>query len=308
MDTITSLLRIISDPTIAPPERAEVGRRLNELSDPRHGVGVKDGLPDIDWVEIPDDGEWIYQETKHPPLPTFYISRYPITYAQFQTFIDDPQGANNPRWYQGMAADESDHPISEQWFKYANHPRERVNWYQAMAFCRWWSWQLVIAEGGQNQGGSGELPALKAIDWMNPLTWPVRLPTEQEWEKAARGTDGRNYPWGDTFISGFANVNEILNKVGSSYLEQTTAVGIYPQSQSPYGVMDMSGNVWEWCLNEYDGLGRIDISKMNRRVLRGGSWYDHSGSARATIRDAGFISHYRSNDGFRVICANPSLY
>ncbi|MCB9436253.1 MAG: SUMF1/EgtB/PvdO family nonheme iron enzyme [Anaerolineales bacterium] len=289
------LLRIISDPTIPPPERAEAGRRLSELGDPRHGVGVKDGLPEIDWVEIPDDGEWIYQDSKHSPLSTYYISRYPITYAQFQTFIDDPAGFTNPDWWQGLAIPDGHHQQSgEQAFKYWNHPRERMSWFDAIAFCRWWSAKLIA---------KGRYPT---PDWTNPLTWPVRLPTEQEWEKAARGTDGRVYPWGDEYISGYANIDEKNTGVGPYYLEQTTAVGLYPQGQSPYGVMDMYGNVWEWCLNEYGEPDKLDILNTNSRVLRGGSW-SHYGNlnACAAVRNLASPSSRLSYGGCRVVCVRP---
>ena len=137
-----------------------------------------------------------------------------ITNAQFQAFIDDPKGYGNPRWWEGLT--ERFEQPEAPWWSYANHPRESVSWYEAMAFCTWLSERLGTE---------------------------VRLPTEQEWEKAARGTNGNEYPWGKDYISGFANINETWDKAVEHYLRRTTVVGLYPQGRSPYGVMDLAGGL-----------------------------------------------------------------
>jgi formylglycine-generating enzyme required for sulfatase activity len=147
-----------------------------------------------------------------------------------------------------------------------------VDWYEAVAFSRWLAAQL-------NQ--------------------PIRLPTEQEWEKAARGTDGRQYPWGHDYINGYANVYE-------SKLSQTTAVGMFPQGESPYGVMDMAGNVWEWCLNKGDHPEQIEPDTSgNWRVLRGGSWFLNPEFARAAYRFRCLPDLRSSHGGFRVVLSVP---
>jgi formylglycine-generating enzyme required for sulfatase activity len=280
-----------------PQARAAVGRALGLLGlDNRKGVGVvRDArgvaLPDIDLVEIPG-GEFQYgdeseyaAEPQRLTLPTFRISRYPVTYAQFQTFLDDPEGYADPRWLNGLKADEYGRQMDEQYFKFANHPRENVNWYQALAFCRWLSWRW---------GGGYDL---KKVD-----EWAVRLPTEFEWEKAARGTDGRLYPYAGEFDAAKGNTN----KTG---IEQTSAVGIFPHGASPDGVQDMSGNVWEWCLSNYEKPA-LDVRKENlrtdkNRVLRGGSWLDVLFLARAVIRDF-YAPGDRDYDlGFRVVVVRP---
>ena len=252
-------------------------------------------IPTINWVTIPvgefqygHDSEYAAKQQKLM-LPTFHISRYPITYAEFQMFMDDPEGFVDPRWFEGLAANENERQMDEQAFKFANHPRENVNWYQAMAFCRWLSWRL---------GGGTDLK--KVSDWA------VRLPTEFEWEKAARGTDGRIYPYGNDFDAAKGNTHE-------TGLQQTSAVGIFPNGASPYGVMDMSGNVWEWCMSDYHNPApdaqQENLRTDNWRVLRGGSWVNYLMLARAVYRHISFPAYRYYSFGFRLVCCvrPPSL-
>jgi formylglycine-generating enzyme required for sulfatase activity/pimeloyl-ACP methyl ester carboxylesterase len=259
-----------------PLGRAAIGRALGLIDRHDKGSGLKNGLPEIDWIEIPA-GEFQYgskekysADPQKPFLPTFYISRFPITYAQFQTFVDDPAGIADPRWFAGLAADDDERQVSQQHFKYyefpyTNHPRETVSWYEAMAFCRWLSWRLCGEYG------------LDKVD-----KWAVRLPTEFEWEKAARGTDGRLYPYKGKFDATKGNTRE-------TNIEQTSAVGIFPNGKSPYEVEEMSGNVWEWCLSNYDKPAtearKENLRTDDRRVLRGGSWVIGNVNARAVSRN-----------------------
>jgi len=149
----------------------------------------------------------------------------------------------------------------------ANHPVVCVNWNQAKAYCEW-------------RGG--------------------RLPTETEWEKAARGTDERIYPWGNESPN-----DTLLNyekKVGD-----TTEVGSYPKGASPYGVMDMAGNVWEWVSSDYKPYpykaddGREDLLDNTEKGLRGGSWPDNDISSRTTHRNNIEPTASSGGIGFRCV-------
>ncbi len=163
-----------------PEARAAAGRALGRLDlDTRRGVGLTtDGVPDIDWVEIPG-GEFIYQENERRKVDRFLIARYPVTNAQYQGFLDAEDGYRQDRWWKGLS-DPGRQPGISAWSE-SNHPRETVSWYEAMAFCAWLG---------------------------SKLGREVSLPTEWQWERAARGTDGRAYPWGNEYIGGYANINE----------------------------------------------------------------------------------------------------
>ena len=118
--------------------------------------------------------------------------------------------------------------------------------------------------------GSRPLPSRTGCD---KLGYVITLPYETKWERAARGTSGLIYPWGNKYRSGYANVDETENNEAPHYLQQTTPVGIYPHAQSPEGVQDLAGNVWEWCMNDYSKPTEITYGP-DSAVLQGGSWSD----------------------------------
>ena len=264
---------------LPPPVRAHLWRTLGRLGlDDRRGVGVKDGLPDVDWVEV-KEGDFIYGDDKPKKIPmhTFRIARYAITNAQYECFFNDG-GYDSDVWWQGLQRQQAARP---GWSE-PNHPRETVSWYEATAFCRWLDAQL------------------RARNLLEE-TEQVRLPTEQEWEKAARGTDGREYPWGK-YADGRSNIDETYSK-GPYYLRQTSAVGLYPDPALPYVLQDMAGNVWEWCASPYKSKGK---SKDAPRVLRGGSWNDGRDYCRCACRVGSVPGDRDFNFGFRV-CVGPPI-
>jgi formylglycine-generating enzyme required for sulfatase activity len=153
-----------------------------------------------------------------------------------------------------------------------DHPVTIVSWTQAAAYCRWVG---------------------------------KRLPTEAEWEKAARGVDGRRYPWGSRFEAG---------RVNAGYTAGTAAVGGYPGGASPYGLLDMAGNVWEWTSSLYrpypydPGDGREDPTGRGARVNRGGNWYYGAWYVRTTYRATADHIYRRIADlGFRCASSRASV-
>ena len=259
-----------------PLARAAIGRALGRFRlDLRQGIGLQtDGTPDIDWVTIPAK-PFIYQGKKHPALPAFRIARYPVTNAQFNAFIDAGE-YDDDRWWDGMSK-RIPAPDKPEWDE-PNSPRETVTWYEAIAFCRWLSQRL---------------------------DQPVTLPTEEQWERAASGTIGSTFPWGNDYQSGHANIDEQAQNDGPYDLGQTSAVGIYTEGASPEGALDMSGNVWEWCLNVYGNPRKVQTLGAEARVLRGGSWRYNPEYACAAARGGLDPDYSLNNFGFRVCGVVP---
>ncbi len=200
----------------------------------------------------------------------FFMSRFPITNAQYEKFDPSHKAKRSP-W----GGD--------------SHPVVYVSSKEAVAFCQWLS-------SKENRR--------------------YRLPTEAEWEYAARGSDNRVFPWGGKLDAGhFANFADRRTNfpwrdinIDDGYAE-TAPVGSYPRGASPFGIEDLSGNVFEWCLDFFD-LYRGIKARVNprgpvsgqKRVYRGGSWKSRSSSLRTSAR-AFNVLDYSSNDvGFRVIC------
>lgn len=163
-----------------------------------------DGSPDITWVDVPagpfimgnDNHDEDEKPTRTVSIQAFKISRYETTNAQYQAFVTAEDGYRNEQWWTWpvkLAAREA-HAGEPHW-RDGDLPAETVSWYDAVAYTRWLTVRL---------GSSGKL-----ADGM-----VVRLPTEAEWEKAARGTDGREYPWGNGYRTGYANISERHFDVG----------------------------------------------------------------------------------------------
>lgn len=292
-------LQVLTDvDNFTPEERNIAGELLGRRPehDTRKGVGRRsDGLPDIEWVQIPESDaqgrrEFTYQRGERRIESTFWIARYPITYGQFQAFLDADDGFHNPVWWAGLAAPEAERAEpEEQYFKFWNHPRENVNWYDAMAFCRCLTAKAQVR------------PDLLPPALQGQTNWQITLPTEWQWEKAARGYDGRQYPWGNEYQAGYANINESYQNAGPHYLGKTSAVGMYPQGASPYDLLDMSGNVWEYCLNECADPDRTQDEGAALRVVRGGAWPHFLSSSASALRRNYWLNRDNSSVGFRVV-------
>lgn len=214
-------------------------------------------------------------------LDEYWIGRYPVTVGQYRAFVE-AAGYSDRRvwtaagwcWREGRL--QPDYWDDEAWAGDVRLPVVGVSWYEAYAYCRWLS----------EETGRG-----------------YRLPSEAEWEKAARGTDGRMWPWGNGFDAAFCNVR--ATEVG-----RTVPVGRFgPAGDSPFGCAEMVGNVSEWTATRFDvypvesGGGREDPAGDAERVTRGGSWHSPILRARTVSRgmnDPFFVDY---DLGFRCACS-----
>jgi formylglycine-generating enzyme required for sulfatase activity len=217
-------------------------------------------------------------------LDAFYIAKYETSNAQWRKFRDDPGYDEVKYWPEGKVAPKDQIPY---WTQANNHgsgtpgsddfPVLGVNWDSAFAYCNW-----VSAKTGKK----------------------YRLPTEAEWEKAARGADQRRYPWGNEIDHSFANY------VGSETFDTGMKVGSFPKGASPYGAFDMAGNVFEWCSDWYSRDYYSVSPKKNPkgpaegayRVVRGGSFFLEAFDLRTYGRSAAWPS-FQSHRmiGFRAV-------
>ncbi len=263
------------------------GHMLGLLGDPRPGVCT----PEPDLIPIPA-GTFLMGEKELYEIEIarpFAIGRYPITNAQYQLFMDD--GGYTEKWRRCWTEDGWKWRESKNWtrpfnwggrFAWANQPQVGVSWYEAAAYVRW------LAET------TGK---------------PYRLPTEAEWERAARHTDGRTYPWGEDWQDGLTNTKE-------TGLERKTAVGIFPKDTAVCGVQDMSGNVNEWCQTRsqdetekvysvpyrtQDGRENLVGNDRVYRVFRGSAYAFGKTWGRCGARFGDFPDFHHGHRGFRVV-------
>jgi formylglycine-generating enzyme required for sulfatase activity len=218
-------------------------------------------------------------------LPTFYIARHEITVAQFAAFAADSKWKGDERALAGSPS----------------YPVTFVTWPDALAYCRWLEAKLKRSDAGTSSTVmSNTRPPARLHDLVQS-GWRVTLPNEAEWEKAARGTDRRRYPWGDEPRSDRANY------AGTA----TVPVGRFACPECPYGLADMSGNVWEWTRSPYqpypfDPLNaRVDLSADALWVMRGGHYGDPARLVRTTTRGAADPGARRPFIGFRVALTPP---
>jgi formylglycine-generating enzyme required for sulfatase activity len=193
----------------------------------------------------------------------YYMDVYEVTNLQYASCVDSGK-CTSP--YSTGSYTRSNYFRNSA---YMNFPVTSVNWNQAKTFC----------------------------DWRG-----ARLPTEAEWEKAARGIDGRTYPWGNAAPS-----SSLANYISNDSSNDTTEVGSYENGKSPYGMYDMAGNVWEWVADWYDSNYYQTLPAENPqgpssgdyRVLRGGSWDYNLLNLRSSIRNWNLPSYWLDDIGFR---------
>lgn len=220
------------------------------------------------------EGVWYKDEQpgKRVELAAYHISKFPITNLQYAAFVRDANTSSPKHWRRGTI------PTGKE-----NHPVVNVSWHDAVVFCQW----LAKTSG----------------------LW-VRLPAESEWEKAARGVDGRIFPWGNDDPTA-----DLCNFAGAK-IGDTSPVDRYPGGASPYQVWDMAGNIWEWTGSAQSLVpetykspfkspnhGHLPDESLSH-VVRGGSFNDAAMNIRCAVRPARFPNYVRNDTGFRIVIAD----
>ena len=242
---------------------------------------------------------------------TYWIARYPVTNAQFARFMADGGYARRELWSEegwswrvgSYVSKADDHwkdmlarrPVENRdrpfWWDEAERanpifPVVGVNWFEAEAYANWLNSRLDALR----VAGQGTVS--------RPTGYVVCLAGVVEWERAARGVDGREYPWGDAYSAEFANTEESDPRTEKHPVRGigTTAVCTYPQGVSPIGAWDTSGNVWEWTRSPV-------VERQPRMVVRGGACYSERTLVRCAHQERGgpdldlFFDHI----GLRVV-------
>ena len=259
--------------------------REKKLAEEAHRKNLMENPAGIEWIKIPagkftmGSNDYVNEKPPHNVyLAEYYIAKTPTTNAQFRKFIEAGGYKKQAFWSEQGWAWRSETKRTQPYYwndgkwNAPQQPVVGVSWYEAEAFSKWAN---------------------------------CRLPSEAEWEKAARGTDGRKYPWGNEKPN--KNLANFSNNVG-----KTTPVGKYsPAGDSSYGCVDMVGNVWEWTSSLYKNYpydatdGREDLSNAGSRVLRGGSWGSNEYFARASSRNWNDSDFDDVSFGFRCLRSRP---
>ena len=260
----------------------EAAEALGQAGDPRFA----DRNLGKNWVEIPAGEFWMGAQKEDPSkrdydadayddesavhrvyLDAYRIGKYPVTVSEYQRFVEQDGYQDERHWEAGGFHEYQTPEDWEDQLQYPNRPVVGVSWHEASAYAAW----------------SG-----------------ARLPTEAEWERAARGTEGRKYPWGNEDPDA-----SLLNYKGN--VGRTTPVGVYSRGATPDGILDMAGNVDEWCQDGWqDAYPAGEVSnpqgpdKATIRVFRGGAWSSDAGFCRAACRGWGVPEVRFVYLGFRV--------
>lgn len=227
--------------------------------------------PPFEWCYVPAGKVFLSSGGQGTSVAGYYIAKYPITTAQYQVFVAH-NGYGEALWWdfsEDALAWHERHPEPITLEDGAGTlPQSRLTWYEAVAYTRWLSWRLKV---------------------------PLGLPSLLQWYRAAYGPEQWRFPWGDEFDPHKANTDE--SKIGG-----LTPVTAYPDGASSFGVMDLVGNVWEWCLTEAK-TGADDLTGSGSRILCGGSWFYEA--ERAT-NSSTMRPNRRGAYGFRIVYNPPA--
>jgi formylglycine-generating enzyme required for sulfatase activity len=308
-DCARRIVALLSDSeasaTSKPILRARAGDALGRLGDSRFDAEhwYLPAKPLFGFIEIPAgsfkmgsdkrrDGQAYDDELPQHEvnLSAYYVARWPVIVAQFAAFVGDGgHESADPDCLKGIA----------------NHPVVRVSWHDAMAYGRWLNEQLRKL-APKRLATADPLSESERRFWQGLAdgSLGVGLPSEAEWEKAARGADGRIYPWGNDLDPNCANYAQ-------TGLNATSAVGCFPGGARPCGCEEMSGNVWEWThslFGDYPYLPegpqrqvREDPATEGRRVLRGGAFHYNAWYVRCADRSSAVPDFRDLSSGFRVV-------
>jgi serine/threonine protein kinase/formylglycine-generating enzyme required for sulfatase activity len=284
------LLRELKCTTLTHPTRLAIGDRLGALGDPRVGLGLNfNGLLAIEWLPIAQGGTIEVKGEKFYVHP-FYVAQYLITYEQFQAFVRANNGFTAAQWWVGFPSEFRQQKIPVALAQNLNYPQAMVSWYHALAFTRWLKVQMA-------NDTSQPLPHASILP---NNVGEIRLPTEWEWQwMAQNGQEERLYPWGTWDDSPRSNTFE------AGINGRSTAVGLYPAGAAACGALDVSGNLWEWCLNEFERPRSCKIQAGRSRAVRGGSFSDSFRWATTRYRHEQRPSVCEPNIGFRVVFGKP---
>ncbi|MCS7479114.1 formylglycine-generating enzyme family protein [Umezawaea endophytica] len=299
--------RVIARPDLLPVrDRAQIATQLFKYDDEHAGVSA-DGVPKVAWCPVPA-GHYplgltrekmavmtpneLFQIQRELPsvvvdLERFAISYHPVTWAQYRAFLHHTDGFLSDGWWPAVPLSPSDAPRRHD--RHAdliaaghagNLPVTGVDWYEARAYCRW-------------------LSAMTVED--------IDLPTEEQWESAARGFGGALYPWGDRFDPA------LLNWEGAG-MGQVVPVGLFASgSPAPGRPADMLGNIWEWTRSIAGEVGAGDFALIGhaaadettarevRRVVRGGCYLNDVPLLRSSYRGSDAATSRFDRQGFRVV-------
>ena len=324
-EVVAVLQETMGDSRVKAAVRAGAGRALARLRDPRAEVMTPEGMRFCYvprgrfWMGSGDEDEMAIDAEKplhEVDIPYgYWVARYPVTNAQFHRFVDDPQGYRADTWWTKAGLEWRERggrsPIYGEPWTLPNHPVVETTWYEAVAFAEWFAFILRRSE-------------------LLPEGWVVRLPSEAEWEKVARGgeevpdrplitalTEGvdrsvymtmsanpapkRRYPWGEEPDPELANH-------GDTDIGACSALGCFPGGVSPYGVEELGGNTYEWCAtkwgpsyssSEFDNDPEGEV----QRVLRGGAFWDMARYVRCSYRMSHGPETVAPYFGIRIVVA-----